>query len=68
MSQPKLRPAMSYGHTAPNGTVINNRGVDDYNRIQDEINTWIKAGRDVPEFLLDWSHRKFCEISGMQGM
>ena len=47
-----------------NGFVVTcQQHIDDYNQIQDNINIWVDACRDVPEWLLDWSHRKFVEIS-----
>ena len=53
------REHISYGYKAYNGVVLSDIHVDGYNRIQDEINTWISDGRKVPEHLLNWSHRYF---------
>lgn len=47
-------------YLAYNGATITCEShIADYNRIQDDINRWIDAGRDVPEWLLDWSFRSF---------
>lgn len=53
-------------YLAYNGATLNERQCKEYNDIQDHINRWIDAGRKVPEWLLDHSHRTFrimCEIS-----
>ena len=61
---PTRRSHISAPYTCWNGFVITcTAHIDDYNVIQDDINRWIDAGRDVPEWLLNWSHRKFVEIS-----
>lgn len=54
--------------TAPyrcyNGRIITCQAhIDNHNRIQDDINIWIDAKREVPEWLLDWSHRNFVAIA-----
>lgn len=54
----KRRERMEYGYKAYTGRILSNAQVDAYNRIQDEINMWIDAGRAVPEFLLNASHRQ----------
>ena len=53
------REHIPYGYRCFNGAVLSDMQVDAYNRIQDDINIWIDASRQVPEWLLDWSHRYF---------
>lgn len=51
------------GYVAHTGKRLTDQDVHEYNDIQRKINAWIEANRAVPEELLDWSHRKFREIS-----
>lgn len=44
-------------YTTFTGAIMNQIMVDGYNRNQDEINRWIDDGREVPEHLLNESHR-----------
>ena len=37
--------------------------VDSYNHIQDRINSFLDAGREIPESLLNESHRYFRDIA-----
>lgn len=50
------REMLPYGYVTFDGRAMNNFTVDSYNRIQRDINTWIDAGREVPEYLLFGSH------------
>ena len=68
MTNQKLRGELAVGYVAANGYVFTERDCEQYNRIQREIDSWIKAGRPVPEHLLNQSHQTFCLITGMQGM
>lgn len=63
----KLREHLPQGYRAANGYRFTSADCESYNRIQDDINAWIRASRPIPEHLLKWSHRRFCEITGMQG-
>jgi len=58
-----LRKHLPYGYVAYTGKRLCNAHIDTYNRIQDDINTWIKDGRNVPDWLLDWSHRYFASVA-----
>lgn len=46
------RERVPYGYVTYTGRAMRDGAVDRYNRLQDEINGWVDAGRDVPEFLL----------------
>lgn len=53
-------------YLAYNGAVLNETQCKEYNTIQDDINRWIDAKREVPEWLLNHSFRTFnimCEVS-----
>lgn len=52
-----LREHLPYGYVAYTGKTLLDSDVDGYNRIQDDINRWLIAGRKVPDWLLDWSYR-----------
>ena len=62
-----LRKHIAKGYKAYNGAIITCQAhIDTYNAIQDNINTWITSGRDIPESLLIESHRHFvimCDIA-----
>lgn len=47
------------GYVAFTGKVLSDAAVAGYNDIQDQINSWIDAGRNPPAWLLDWSFRYF---------
>ena len=55
----KTQPLIPYGYKAYTGKALANAHVDTYNRLTEEINTWIAAGRDVPEHILNERHRHF---------
>ena len=62
MSDPntaKLRGKIPYGYICYTGKVLTDNQVDSYNRINAEIDCWIKDTRPVPEFLLNHAHRTF---------
>ncbi len=59
----KERTMLTVGYKAFTGRVFNRMDCESYNRIQKEINTWIKAEREVPEALLNASHRMFVSIA-----
>lgn len=56
---PRERSLIEYGFIAYNGTRFSNMMVDSYNRIQEHINTFIRAGVPVPEYLECGSHNLF---------
>jgi len=59
----KTREHISSPYRAHTGAVITSKAhIDTYNKIQDDINIWIRAYRPVPEWLLDWSHRYFVSM------
>lgn len=58
------RDLLNPGYTAFNGYVFTQPDCDAYNRIQAEINRWLDAGRPVPDFLYDESHKQFQIIIG----
>jgi len=49
------RSHLPYGYVTYTGNEMRDHVVDTYNRLQDEINAWVDAGRPVPEHLLDES-------------
>lgn len=51
------REHIAYGYRTYTGRVLSPASVDGYNRIQDDVNAWLDAGRAPPEWLLDWSFR-----------
>ena len=63
----KLRKHIKSGYKTYNGAVLTCQlSIDHYNRLQDEINAWIKVGREVPQHLLNESHRHFvimCDVA-----
>ncbi len=62
----ELREHIAAPYRAWNGAVITCcEHIATYNRIQDQINSWIRANRPVPEWLLDWSHRHFSDICSL---
>jgi hypothetical protein len=44
----KLREKLPYGYKAYTGKVLQDCTIDSYNYMQEEINSYIKAGRPVP--------------------
>ena len=62
-----LRTHIKAPYKAYNGTTVTcQMHIDTYNRLQDEINGWVNAGRGIPEHLLNESHRHFvimCDIA-----
>lgn len=61
----RLRGYLPYGYVALNGARLHDRDVDDYNRIQEEIDSKTLGGFPVSDWLLDWSCRKFKEAAGL---
>ena len=59
------RKHIPYNYVTYTGKVLADCQVDDYNRIQNDINIWIDAGRPVPEWLLDWSHQYFVTVAAI---
>ena len=55
----ELRKIIPYGYKAYTGKTLHNSTIDSYNYIQKEINGYIKAGRKVPEEVLNRSHFLF---------
>ncbi len=58
------RETIESGYRAFNGHIFTEFDAISYNRVQAEINRWIDADRDVPEWLLNESHKQFCIIIG----
>ena len=58
------RTHISLGYRTYTGRVFTQQiWVDTYNDIQDRINSFLDAGRPVPESLLNESHRYFVSIA-----
>ena len=57
------RSLVPYGFVAFTGKAWPDCHVDSYNRIQETINSFIKAGMPVPEYLLNGSHNLFSAYS-----
>ena len=55
----KERELLPYGYTLYNGVVCSDSFVDSYNRVQETINSFIRDGLPVPEYLLNGSHNLF---------
>ena len=60
----KPRKTLTPGYRAYNGKILTKLDCQRYNRIQNEINRWIAANREVPPHLLDESHLVFNTIIG----
>ena len=60
----KLRKTLQVGYRAYNGKTLTKLDCQCYNRIQNEINRWIAANREVPLHLLDESCLVFNIIIG----
>ena len=61
----KLRELLPIGYTAFNGYVFTKWDCTVYNRLQEDINSYIKYNRHVPAWLLNESHRTFSIICGL---
>lgn len=59
----KRRTHIEYGYKTFTGTIFTDAEVDEYNRIQDDINAFIDAMMPVPFHLLDMSFHKFCHVA-----
>lgn len=51
-----MRKPIPYGYVTFDGRAMSKCAVDSYNRIQERINSFEKAGLPVPEYLLNGSH------------
>ena len=51
----ELRQHIQAPYRTYTGKVLNERQCKEYNDIQDDINRWVQAGRQVPEWLLNHS-------------
>ena len=47
------------GYVTFTGATLTQSQVDTYNAVQDRINSFIAAGREVPEYILNGSHNLF---------
>ena len=61
------RQHIPYGYRAFTSKILSVAAVDRYNVLQDEINTWIDAEREVPEHLLNESHRHMAMSAALNG-
>jgi len=59
----QLRGHIEYGFIAYTGKAWPDCHVDSYNAMQDHINTFIKFGVPVPEYLLNGSHNLMVSYS-----
>jgi len=57
------RQMINAGFRSVTGYIWNDHDCNVYNRLQNEINTWIEAGRSIPENLLNESFHVFCTLS-----
>lgn len=62
-NQIKRRGHIQAGYKAYTGRKLHKHICEQYNRIQDTINGWIDAGREVPAHLLNESHLVFHEAA-----
>lgn len=60
----KRRELLNPGYKTFTGKILDQYDCNYYNSTQDRINSWIDAGMDPPEELLNASHYVFCFISG----
>jgi hypothetical protein len=58
-----MREKIPYGYKCFTGIVLTNGEVDEYNAIQETINSFEKANLPVPEYLLNGSFNLFVAIS-----
>ncbi len=56
-------PRIPYGYKAYTGKVLSNLSVDNYNAVSDRCQSFIDAGRPVPEYILNGKHNLFVAIS-----
>jgi hypothetical protein len=59
----KLLEPIPHGYKAYTGQVISKYGVDAYNAITERCNSFIRAGLEVPEHILNGKHNLFVNLA-----